>query len=430
MQESFLHFIWQFQYFRKEALRTVANEPLVILHPGQLNSDAGPDFSQSKIQIGSLEWHGHTEIHVKASDWHQHRHEVDPAYQHVVLHVVWENDVNILGVDGLPIPSLELKDRVDPSLMEEYRQLVENLNIIPCAQLIRHASDMSVLTMLERVMMQRLEEKAMLVDETLERNNQDWEETAYQLLARNFGFKINAEAFMSLSRGLSYKIVAKHRQDLLQLEALLFGQSGLLGVAPAGEAYVNALKKEHRFLSHKYQLASTKVAPEQWKFLRLRPANFPTIRIAQFAALLHQHGNLFSLFKSIEHMADLQSAFQVRQSAYWQEHFHFAKKSKSATPQFGKASLENIVINTLIPLWVAYGKYTDNEKYIDRAIFFLGQLPAEDNKIIRLWQDLGIQFQSAFDSQASIELFNHYCREKRCLSCNIGVSILKRSNMA
>lgn len=426
MQESFLHFIWQFQYFNKEELSTVAGEPLLILHPGFPNHDAGPDFGQSKLQLESLVWHGQTEIHIRASDWYQHHHEDDPAYQHVILHVVWEHDQEIAGPDGVSVPTLELKNRVDPALIDRYQQLIENLYPIPCANLILEAPELTRLTMFERTMMQRLEDKASLVLELLERNQKDWEETTYQLLAKNFGFKVNSEAFLSLSQSLPYKIVAKHQHDLTQLEALLFGQSGLLDFASTEDAYVQSIKKEYKFLSHKYGIQNEKLAPEQWKFLRLRPANFPTIRMAQFAALLHQTPKLFAFLKDISTVPQLITALDIRQSAYWQVHFHFNKISKAKTPSFGHSSLENLIINTLVPLWVAYGKYVDDERYIEKSLLFLRHIAAENNKITRIWREMGVDIKSAFDSQASIELFNAYCKPRKCLSCNIGVSVLKK----
>jgi len=422
MNESFLHYLWQFQYFEKKDLFSSDQEPLTVLKTGLLNSNAGPDFFNAKIKIGEIEWVGNVEIHIKSSDWFAHHHEKDSAYDNVILHVVWDNDKPVLR-NGTSIPTLELKDRVDPSLLHEYKKLINSSTSIACQKTFPHVDDLIKLSMLDKALMQRLETKATQVSELLKFNNNDWEETTYQLLARNFGFKVNADPFFQLSKSLPYKNIQK-QNGLLQVEALLFGQAGMLETKTKDE-YISLLFREYHLLEQKYSLSNFKMNPSQWRFLRLRPANFPTIRLAQFAALLYASKNIFSQLISIESYTSIQRIFVQQQSGYWKTHYRFGKKAKGEVPELGEVSIQNIVINTVTPLLVAYGKYKDEQLYIDRAVELLQQLPAEQNKITKEWNALGLKVKNAFDSQAVIELYNNFCQKRQCLNCSIGISILK-----
>jgi len=271
--------------------------------------------------------------------------------------------------------------------------------------------------------MQRLEDKANLVGELLKLNQGDWEETCYQMLAKNFGFKVNSDPFYQLARSLPYKIIQK-QSSLLQVEALLFGQAGMLETKTKDE-YITSIFQEYKLLAQKYQLLESRLNPAQWRFLRLRPANFPTVRIAQFASLLYTSKNIFSQFISATSFSSIQKLLSVEQSSYWCNHYRFGKKSKGSVPTIGESSIENIIVNTVAPLLVAYGKYKDEQAYMDRAIEHLQQLPAEQNKITRTWGSLGLKVKTAFDSQSLIELFNNFCQKRQCLNCSVGVSILK-----
>jgi hypothetical protein len=422
MNESFLHYIWQLQYFEKTDLHTVEAEPLTVLKTGTLNSNAGPDFFNAKIKIGELEWVGNVEIHIKSSDWFAHHHEKDSAYDNVILHVVWENDKPVFR-NGVAVPTLELKKRVNQSLLSEYRKLVNSPTSIACEKSFADADDLIKLSMLDRALMQRLETKANGLTDLLSFNNNDWEETAYQLLSKNFGFKVNADPFFQLSKSLPYKSIQK-QSSLLQVEALLFGQAGMLETKTKDE-YISLLFREYHFLEQKYSLNNSKLNPSQWRFLRLRPANFPTIRLAQFAAVLFRSKNIFSQIISIDSYSSIKKIFLQQQSDYWKTHYRFGKKAKGEVPELGEASIQNIVINTVVPLLVAYGKYKDEQSYIDRAVELLQQLPAEENKITREWSTIGVKVKNAFDSQALIELRNNFCQKRQCLDCSIGISILK-----
>jgi hypothetical protein len=423
MNESFLHYLWQFQYFDRSDLRSSEGEPITVLKIGYLNSNAGPDFADAKIKIDGIDWAGTVEIHIKSSDWQAHHHEMDAAYENVVLHVVWENDKPVFRKDKTQIPTLELKNRVDPSLLKEYKKLINSPSPIACERSFAQVEDAIKLSMLDRALMQRLEHKASIVDEILKLNQGDWEETCYQLLAKNFGFKVNADPFYQLAKSLPHKIIQK-QNSLLQVEALLFGQAGMLETKTKDE-YITNIFQEYKLLAQKYSLHNARLTPSQWRFLRLRPPNFPTVRIAQFASLLYSSKNIFSQLIGAHSFPSVLKFLSVEQSVYWNTHYRFGKKAKGAVSTMGASSVQNIIINTVAPLLVAYGKYKDEQMFIDRAVEFLQQLPAEENKITRIWSALGLKVKTAFDSQSLIELYNNFCQKRQCLNCSVGISILK-----
>ncbi len=339
MSESFLHYLWQFQYFDKRELKTTEGDSLIIFKPGLLNTDAGPDFSQAKVKVDGIDWAGSAEIHIKSSGWMDHGHHKDQAYENVVLHVVWEEDKPVYRADGTRIPSLELKGRVDDQLIKEYQKLTGNSSVIPCERSFEKTDSLIKLSMVDKALMQRLEEKANRVGVLLAQNNGDWEETTYQMLAANFGFMVNKEPFLQLATRLPYKLIQKHRDHPLQVESLLFGQAGFL-VAKTKDKYISSLFSEYQFLSKKYSLQPDQLNPAQWKFLRLRPSNFPTLRIAQLASLLQSRKSIFSTLIEIESYKELQSFFQITPSLYWQTHYRFGKKAKATVPAFGNASAD------------------------------------------------------------------------------------------
>ncbi len=424
MNESFLHYLWQFQYFDKKGLKTTAGEQLLVLKSGILNSDAGPDFSHVKIKVGEIDWAGCVEIHIQSSGWYEHKHNLDKAYENVVLHVVWEENKPVYREDGTRIPTLQLKDRVEPHLINSYQKLINNPSSIPCEKSFGQVDEIVRHSMIDKALMRRVESKAKLINSLLDQNKGDWEETTYQLLASNFGFKINKDPFVQLSKSLPYKIIQKHCDKPQQIEALLFGQAGFL-VTKSKDQYLSALFTEYQFLGKKYSLIDQQLHPTQWKFLRLRPANFPTIRLAQFAALLTTHKNIFSTITELSDYKSLVRFFEIQTSGYWHSHYRFGKKSKTKVAEFGEASRDNIVINTVAPLLVAYGQSHDNWSLVDRAVSVLQSIPAEKNRITRLWQNLGCDSKTAFDSQGLIELYNNYCQRRDCLNCAIGTAILK-----
>jgi hypothetical protein len=424
MQESLLHYIWQFQYFGRENLQTTAGENIIVFHPGFRNTHAGPDFSNARVRIGDLEWIGSVEIHINSSGWKHHKHDLDPAYENVVLHVVWKDDLSVTRKDSSLLPTLELQGRVEETLLLRYNKIFLNPETIPCAASIAQVNALTTLSMLEKTLTSRLETKSQNIGKTLELNNSDWEETCYQMLCRNFGFKVNSEAFLNLARAVPYKVIMKHADKLVQIEALLFGQAGLLD-EPAADDYFVLLKREYNLLSQKFNLRERKMQKSQWKFLRLRPANFPTIRIAQLAALLFRQRNIFSKFIEATSYKELVTILATVQSEFWLHHYLFEKYIEEEIPPLGKMSIENLIVNTVVPIVVAYGKSKDEQELVDRAVRILQEVNSEENTIIKKWNSLGIRSKTAFDSQALLELHNNFCLRRRCLDCTIGSSLIR-----
>jgi hypothetical protein len=436
VSELFLYFIWQYQDFDHTDLRTTDGEPIQVVHPGFRNNHAGPDFTNARLLINDVEWVGTVEIHVNTSDWLAHKHQYDHAYDNVILHLVWHDDrtttnKRIDRPDGSPLPTLDLEHRTDSTLLARVSALTDAPDSIPCAGSFRSVQPLRITSMLDKVLLQRLERKAADVKTIFDQTGQDWEETTYRLLAQNMGFKINAGPMLQLASALPLKAIRKHRDAPTQVEAMIFGVAGLLddpekGDLEATDDYRNTLRREYRFLAAKYGLADGQLAPHVWKWGRLRPANFPTMRLAQLAQLLSNQASLLSLFVGENSAADLQKAVQVRPSAYWQTHYRFGKAAAKASSTLGETSAENIIINTVVPLLAAYAHHRDQPAYLDRAVALLEQLPPEHNRITDDWNALGLTVKTAFDAQASIELYNQFCVQKRCLQCQIGVAIVKK----
>jgi hypothetical protein len=426
MNEDILSFIWRFQYFDTADLHTDENLSLSIIRTGYKNVNAGPDFSEARVIIDDVQWIGSIEIHVKSSDWFLHTHETNDAYEGVILHIVWENDRPVIRKDGTSIPTLSLKSLVKPAILERYSQLQDEKEGIPCAAMFQEVAEIQKYAMLDRVLLERLDRKSSDVNKLLEINNNDWEETAYQWLAKHFGFKLNDHSFLRLAQIANWKVIQKHRDRLLQIEALLFGCAGLLPDADETvEVYVRQLRNEFQFLSGKYKLAGKPMEAHEWKFSRLRPAGFPTVRIAQLARLLSEHGSLFSMIVTATNFQELQSRFQIGQSEYWTEHYIFGKKAKAKVPAMGSDSSALLIINAVVPLLVAYSKQRQLPELLDKAIYWLSEIPAENNRITRDWNGLGMRVTTSADSQALIEWYNQYCTPRKCLECTVGAALVR-----
>ncbi len=424
--EDLLQYIWKFRLYRQIDLRTIDGLSLQVLSPGTHHHHAGPDFQNAKLQIGETLWAGNVEIHIRSSDWLRHGHEKDLAYDNVILHVVYVNDAEIFNSCGLAIPVLVLENRVSDVLLQRYQSLMyENQVAFPCEKMIRNVDELTLQNWLDRMLIERLEEKSAHVFEIISLLNGNWEEAFYQVLAASFGFKINALPFEMLAKSLPLSILAKYTFDLTQTEALLFGQAGFLE-DELDEPYFLTLQKEYRFLKHKYGLLP--IEKHLWKFLRLRPLNFPTIRIAQFAALMHRTNRFLAAIVKTDEIEKINALFTgINPSAYWLEHYLFGKKAKPVSKKLGQASVENILINTVCVFLFAFGKTNQSEPYISKAVKILENLPCENNFIISSFITAGIKVGSAGSSQAIIELKNNYCDRKRCLECGIGNKLLKLS---
>jgi len=423
MEEAFLHFIWKFQQFKDRVLSTDTGIEINVLHPGTRNSDAGPDFKNAKIKIGEIKWNGSVEIHVHARDWYRHNHQNDAAYDNVILHVVWDNDAFARRKDNTTIPTLELKNNVEERLILNYKKLMEPAADILCKKIIHGIKPITILSMVDKVLAQRLEDRSQAIFREIALTNNDWEEIAWRMLCKNFGFKTNAFPFVELGKSLPINILKKEAHSLKTIEALLFGQAGFLE-DDLEDTYYQELKKEYNFKGKKYNLEK-RLNRHQWKFLRLRPANFPTIRIAQLSALIASQANLFSLFTNFLSIKDIKNSLGVTQSEYWINHYNFGVKTENKTKKLGAFSIDNILINTAAPLLFAYGIHRDQEELKEKAMKLLASVKPELNSIIKKWRALGMEISSAFDSQGLIQLYNQYCLKKRCLSCSIGVEIIK-----
>lgn len=427
MTEAFLHYVWQFQYFDKSALTTTVGDNLIIFNTGYRNTHSGPDFFQARVKVGDIEWVGSVEIHIFSSGWIDHRHNSDPAYDNVVLHVVWKNDLHVSRTDGSLIPTLELGPRISDSLVLQYGRLMRNPDSVPCSGLLPVVRDIIKFDMLDCALAERLEHKAASIIRRLTRNNNDWEETAYQTIMKNFGFMVNGDPFLQLAQALPFKILMRHSDKPEQVEALMFGQSGFLQEDIRVDAYYATLRREYTMLARKYQLHERRVNRVQWRFLRLRPANFPTLRLAQSAALIYQRKNFFSHLIGCRSAQELRKFFTVGQSPYWIKHYHFFKTQRQEVSQLGDASIDNIIINSVIPILVAYGRSRGEDLHVERAIAILQEVHPESNMITRHWKQLGFTVKNAFDSQALVQLNNGYCLRRRCLDCKIGASIVNPS---
>lgn len=422
MRESFLHFLWRSRRFDAQNLLSTENHPIEILHIGEHNTHAGPDFFNARLRIAQTLWAGNVEMHLRSSEWLAHGHSNDPAYDNVVLHVVLEEDQPIFRPNGERIPCLEIRDRIPPKLLENYQRLEHDQAWIPCQHFFRTVPEVVRLNWLDRLLVERLELKTAAVAETLLATGNHWEEAFYRSLAHSFGLKVNAEPFEALARSLPSLLLAKHKSSLLQLEALLFGQAGFLQ-QNLQDNWPKELQREYRHLSHKYGLAP--LSASQWKFLRLRPASFPTLRLAQFAALVHQSAHLFSKTLEAQNLRELEHLFELSPSAYWNDHFLFDKVSAKREKPLGRDFVQRLVINTIVPFLFHYGKTKGLEAPQKRALALLEELPPESNAIVEGWEILGLKARHAFQAQALLQLKTRYCDEKRCLECAVGAAILK-----
>ncbi len=424
MTEDFLHYIWQHQLYLPQGNQTTEGEPIEPIYAGLPNIHSGPDFIDARVRIGDTLWVGCVEIHLRSSDWERHGHHNDPAYNNVVLHVVYEHDVDAFNARKQKIPTMEL--HFDPGYYAKYQQLIGNKQKIACQNEINTIDEFTRTAWLDRLTIERLEQKANAIKQTYALTGNNWEEAFYQRLARNFGFSLNSLPFEALAKSLPFDILLKHRDHLPQLEALLFGQAGMLEQDISEDAYYTALRNEHQFLRRKYNLVS--IDGFLWKFLRLRPINFPTLRIAQFADLMHRNEHLCSHIIEAQTIKDFEQLFRLQASEYWDTHYVFGKISKKQNKVFGQTAFHTVMINTIVPFLFMYGKMRGKEDFCTRAVHLLEHLPPEKNAILTQWETLGIRHSDAFTSQALLQLKNEYCAPRKCLHCAIGNNIVR--NMA
>ncbi len=421
LRESLLHFVWQHKRLDFRNLTTTDGDPVTLLQMGYPNSDSGPDFSQARMRIGDMIWAGHVEMHIRSSQWYEHKHHEDPAYDNVILHVVWEEDRPVYTRDGSVIPTLCLKDKIQNGLIERYEDLMLGMHWIPCGKQFREMNSTIRNVYLESLVIERLERKCAAFENILSQKNGDFESTLFSALARYLGMQVNADAMESLADSVPLKLMMQFRDQPEIHEALLFGQAGMLE-RDFNDAFPRKLKKEYAFLQKKYPL--TPMQSHAWKFMRMRPANFPTIRIAQLSALYRKEPSLFSQVLEIRTFADLQHLFDVKPSDYWDDHYLFDSTSEIQEKPIGEAALLSLAINVIVPMQFLYGQHHGMQDRIEQSLDLLGNLPKEDNQIIRKWRELGWKARNAVHTQGLLELKTKRCDERRCMDCRIGHQII------
>jgi hypothetical protein len=425
MNEKLFQFIWQFKLFDTNKIKVHdTQESLDILSVGLLNNHDGPDFKGGKIKLGSLTLVGDIELHIKSSDWLAHKHQHDAKYNKVIAHVVYVADKPILDSFGNAIPCLELKEAIDANLLDKYAQLTNNLYQIACGPQVKQVRELVWVQQWERALTERLIIKANRVQSLLAQTNNDWSEVFYISLARAFGGKANNEAMEALASRIPLKNLARQKENLVEIEALFFGVAGMLNNTETND-YTTLLKQNYKYLQIKYQLQE--MDSTRWKFLKMRPANFPTVRIAQLAALVHKSNQLFSQLLEVAHDADkIKALFVVNASTYWDTHYSFKPATHKPMPKStGDTFLNGLLINTVAPILYAYGVHIDNQEFCKHAMQLLLSLPAEENNITKIYTQLGVNCDSAGTSQAMIQQYEQYCTLKKCLNCSVGYSVLK-----
>ena len=416
VNEKLIQYIWQFQLFNKTELLTVASNTLSIIHPGTININQGPDFLNGKIVTENATWFGNIEIHVKSSDWDLHKHSEDERYNNVVLHVVWDHDKEL----NLPFPTLELKQYVPKLLLDRYHSLHEQNQFIPCEKNIIKTDSLSFEKWKESLVVERLQRKSIFIKSELLKTNHNWKLVFWYAVARAFGGNLNGDAFVEILKSIPFNSLLRQHHSLLTVEAVLMGQAGFLN-DDFNDDYHKQLKIEYAHFKLKYELETPKIS---LLFLRMRPSNFPTIRLAQFASFICKNANSIYEFIQLNNVSQLESYFDIETAEYWNSHFCFDEPSKFKIKKIGEIMQLNIIINAIAPFQFAYGVFMEEEVFIQQAIETLINTSTEKNKIIERFKVLGLKTKNAFDSQFLLELKNQYCDNKKCLNCQIGASIL------
>lgn len=424
MTEAFLQYVWQHQLL-EGALSTADGQQVTIERAGTPNNDAGPDFFNARVRIGATLWAGNVEVHVKSSDWNLHRHSNDRAYDNVVLHVVYEDDQPVTLQNCHTLPTVELRDHIAEPIWNNYEALMNppEPRPIPCCDRLAEVPQIYVGHALERLAVERIENKCLLVRRMLEASHGGWEQVCYWLLAHYFGGKVNAFPFELLAKSTDQKLLARWRNNPMRVEALLMGQAGLLE-GTFDDDYPRQLQTDYEALRQGARL--TPIAGYLWKFFRLRPNGFPTIRISQFAQLVCQSENLFSKLLETSEAEKLCQFFDVASAPYWNSHYRFDQPAKEQEKRVGEDLARRLVINAWVPLLFEYGSQHGDEGCKERALDLLQQMKPETNHIIREWRQAGITAKDAMQSQALIQLYNEHCGNRDCLRCPIGYKILQK----
>lgn len=422
MNESILHFVWQFMLFNNTNLNTVSKNTIEIIDPGLHNLDAGPDFFNAKIRLDNVVWAGNVEMHIHGNDWYKHGHHKDNGYNNTILHVVFDSPVSTRTNNGIEVPILQLPIPAD--IVEKYNYMQFERLAAPCYKTLKKISNLDFNSWLDRMLVEKLEDRNNHMQQEIENLCYNWEELFFRTLARSLGMGINSDTFELWAKSFSVNLLKKHRDNPLQVEAICFGQAGFLEQAVVDDNYHQQLTTEYQFLRKKYNL--TPIENHLWRFLRLRPANFPTIRLAQLAAMVTKHHNLFDTFISNPRTFDKKELFSVVLSGYWQNHYKFGTISVKTKKNIGKTTQNLILLNTIVPLLFLYGKSNNNEQIEQQILDILTNLTPEKNRIITAWQEAGIVCKNAFETQALIHLTKQYCEKKKCLRCRIGHLVIAK----
>ena len=428
--EQLLHYCWKHRMWPATGLITTDGRPVEVLDPGLHNHNAGPDFFNAKVKIGGTLWVGNVEIHDRASHWYQHGHDHDSNYDNVVLHVVGDADRDVQTSQGLYVPQTCLT--VPPAVQENYEELLRTDSYPPCYRIIPSLTPLTIHAWTAALQTERLEQKTVAIQQRAQQANGSWEDALFTTLARNYGFDINGDAFEEWARHIPLNAVGKHRDDLFQIEAIFLGQAGLLDLpavperyqqSALNEGYFAKLRNEYQYLAHKFGMQPMDY--KRWRFLRLRQQNFPDIRISQLADLYYQRKAGLSQLIECRDTASLADMLGTQVTPYWETHYTFGSESIANAKHLSPFSINLLIINTCVPLLFAYGRHTLREELCDRAFDILEQLKAENNHIIRMWRECGLEVKSAGDSQALIQLKKEYCDRRDCLRCRIGYEYLR-----
>lgn len=425
-----LHYCWKHKLFLADSLITTDGQIVDIIDTGLHNNDAGPDFFNAKVKVGGTLWVGNVEIHNRSSDWYKHGHDSDAAYNNVVLHVVEFSDADVTTSSGRVVPQVRIS--VPQYVSRQYEELLMADKYPPCHKIVPRLSQLMLHGWLNTLQTERLEQKTQAILARLEQSGGSWEAAYFVTLARNFGFGVNGDAFETWARHIPLTQAAHHRDNLFQIEAMFFGQAGLLDEAAipihsrndaAQDIYLSRLKNEYAYLSHKFSLQPMDAGA--WRFMRLRPQNFPYIRLSQIAMLYYEHRTELSRLLDCRTSEEIREMLKTRVTPYWENHYTFGRASGKSAKTLSQASLNLVIINTAIPVLFAYGRYGQDESFCERAFHMLEEMKVEDNGITRMWRDCGIDASHAGDSQALIQLKKEYCDRKYCLRCRIGYEYLK-----
>lgn len=428
--ERLLHYVWKHKLFPLRPLSTTDGQTVEIIDPGLYNTDAGPDFFNAKVKIDGTLWVGNVEIHCKASEWFVHGHDRNPHYDNVVLHVVSDADAQAITCSGSAIPQMTLQ--VPSDIARNYAELLHTDKYPPCHRLIPTLPRLIAHSWMSALQTERLEHKATAIAERVAHSGGDWEEACFATLARNYGFGTNGQAFETWATGGWLQKAAHHRDDIFQTEALFFGQAGLLDpesitrrnrATAVADDYFIAMRNEYLYLARKFNLQPMDF--RLWKFMRLRPQNFPHIRLSQLSNLYCSRRAGLSQLMECRTVDQVRHLIHTAVTPYWRTHYAFGLPSKDNPKSLSPRSADLLIINTIVPLLFAYGRSHSSERLCQRAIDFLEQLKPEDNTIVRMWNECGLEAQNAADTQALIQLKKVYCDRNECLRCRIGYEYLK-----